>query len=169
MRLPCLGGARRKPGKGTPVRVGTLPMKSECVHTKALTLGRGGATILRGNTEPKTLDNIVFRLSQPFEPPVQGVNPSLLVFCWYSLNQHSADEYTCVKACLIAKLSHTLGTIMRDQMGSKAFPKLIDWSPNRQSVKSFKPRRKGEMEDRWQEEATVDQPRGSTGPRSPPS
>ena len=42
-RLPCLGGARRKPGKGTPVRVGTLPMKSECVHTKALTPGRGGS------------------------------------------------------------------------------------------------------------------------------
>ena len=36
---PCLGGARRKPGKGTPVRVGNLPMKSECVHTKALTPG----------------------------------------------------------------------------------------------------------------------------------
>ena len=25
------------------------------------------------------------------------------------------------------------------------------------------------MEDRWQEEATVDQPRGSTGPRNPPN
>ena len=47
---PCLAGSRRKPGKGTPVRVGNLPMKWECVHTKALT--PGGTTILRGTTAP---------------------------------------------------------------------------------------------------------------------
>ena len=38
-RLPCLAERAGSPGKGTPVRVGNLPMKSECVHTKALTPG----------------------------------------------------------------------------------------------------------------------------------
>ena len=77
--LPCLGGARRKPGKGTPVRVGNLPMKWECVHTKALTPGGDHNSQRQHRTfQPKTTDNIVFRSSKPFEP---FVNLSLLVFC----------------------------------------------------------------------------------------
>ena len=68
---PCLAGARRKPGKGTPVRVGNLPMKWECVHTKALTPGGDHNSQRHHSTfQPKTLDEIAFCLSEPFEPPL---------------------------------------------------------------------------------------------------